>query len=121
MLQTSLRTLGKVFVVDCRGKIVLGEETAALRCLVKELISESSRIVVNMAEVTHIDSNGIGTLFGLYVSARNTGATIKLAALGGSVKSVCEITKLAVTFETFPTVEEAVTSFDAKVGTTTVR
>jgi anti-sigma B factor antagonist len=111
MLQTSTHTIDDVIIVDCRGRIVLGDETANLRHLVKDLMNESPRIVVNLAEVTQIDSNGIGTLFGLYISAEKAGAKMKLAGLGGHAKSVSEITKLAMACETFPTVEEAIASF----------
>ncbi len=111
MLENAVRTVGNVFVIDCRGRIVLGEETANLRQVVKDLIDEPARVVLNLSEVTYIDSNGIGMLFGLHISAEKTGATIKLAGLGGHAKSVTEITKLSMTYETFPTVEDAVASF----------
>ncbi len=111
MLQTSTHTIGDVVVVDCRGRIVLGDETANLRDLIKKTIAESNRIVLNLSEVTHIDSNGIGMLFGVHISAEKAAAIIKLAGLGGHAKSVSEITKLGMTYETFATVEEAVASF----------
>ncbi len=109
-LTTSTRTIGDAMVVDCRGRIVLGEETAALRELVKRLMGESRRIVLNMTDVAHIDSNGIGMLFGLYISAEKAAVSISLVGLGGKVKSVSEITKLSVTYPTFDTVEQAVAS-----------
>lgn len=112
MLQTSTRTIGDVIVADCRGRIVLGDETAELRHLVKDLMTESSQIVLNLTDVTHIDSNGIGMLFGLHISAEKAGVKLKLAGLGGHAKSVTEITKLTMTCETFPTVEAAVASFE---------
>lgn len=111
MLETGTHLIDEVSIVDCRGRIVLGEETAKLRQLVKELMGESQRIVLNLTDVTHIDSNGIGMLFGLHISSEKAGVKIKLAGLGGHVKSVSEITKLAMVYETFPTVEEAVASF----------
>lgn len=116
MLETSTHTIDDVIIVDCRGRIVLGDETADLRHLVKDLMNESPRIVLNLAEVTHIDSNGIGMLFGLHISAEKAGVKMKLAGLGGRVKSVSEITKLSMTCETFPTVEEAVSSFAPAVA-----
>lgn len=110
-LQSLIRTLGDVKVVDCRGRIVLGEETAQLRELVKDLIQPSARIVLNLTNVNHIDSNGIGMLVGLHITAKNTDALIKLAGLVDHVKSVMETTRLSTIFEVYPTVEEAVASF----------
>lgn len=112
-LQTITRNLGDVAVVDCRGRIVLGDETAELRQLVRNLLTLSPRIVLNLSEVTHIDSNGIGMLVGLYVAAKNSNAVIKLAGLGEKVKSVLETTRLISLFENYPTVDEAVASFAA--------
>ena len=111
MLETSTHLIDDVTIVDCRGKIALGEETAKLRQLVKELMTESQRIVLNLSDVVHIDSNGIGMLFGLHIAAEKAGVKMKLAGLGGHVKSVSEITKLSMACETFATVEEAVASF----------
>ncbi len=110
-LQSLIRTLGDVKVVDCRGRIVLGDETAELRQLVKDLLQPSARIVLNLSQVNHIDSNGIGMLVGLHVAAKNGNATIKLAGVVDHVKSVMETTRLITIFETYDTVEDAVASF----------
>ena len=112
-LQTATRNVGEVAVVDCRGRIVLGDETAELRQLVRNLIGLSPRIVLNLTQVNHIDSNGIGMLVGLYVAAKNANAAIKLAGLVDHVRSVMETTRLSTIFETYNTVEEAVASFAA--------
>lgn len=111
LLQTSTRTVGDALIVDCSGRIVFGDETAFLRNQVKDLLNQSKRIVLNLAHVTYIDSSGVGTLVGVYTSARSVGGEIKLAALTGRVKDVLAITKLGSVFETYPTVEEAASSF----------
>jgi anti-sigma B factor antagonist len=112
-LQSLIRTLGDVKVVDCRGRIVLGDETAELRQLVRDLLRPSAHIVLNLTQVNHIDSNGIGMLVGLHVAAKNVDAVIKLAGLVDHVKNVMETTRLITLFESYPTVEEAVASFGA--------
>ena len=112
-LQLATRPLGDVVVVDCRGRIVLGDETADLRQLVKDLLGRWSRIVLNLTDVNHIDSNGIGMLVGLHVASKSAGAVIKLAGLVDHVKSVMETTRLITLFETYPTPEDAVASFAA--------
>ena len=62
-----------IVVVDCAGRIVFGEETSELRDQVKGLISEGGRVVLNLGEVSYIDSGGLGTLVALYTSARSAG------------------------------------------------
>ncbi len=112
MLQTSTRTVGPVIIVDCRGEVVLGDETASLRDQVKDLMMDSKFIVLNMEDVKHIDSNGIGTLFGLHITAEKLGVKLHLAALGKYVKSVSEVTKLTMFIPAYPTVEQAVARFE---------
>ncbi len=118
LLKTSTRTLGGVVIIDCYGKIVMGEETAVLRHQVKDLLNESRQIVLNLADVNYIDSSGLGTLVGLYSSARNAGGEIKLAALTGRVKDVLQITKLGSIFEFYNTAEEAASTFNRQAGCT---
>jgi anti-anti-sigma factor len=110
-LQSLVRTLGDAKVVDCRGRIVLGDETAELRQLVKDLLQPSARIVLNLTNVNHIDSNGIGMLVGVLTTAKQANAGIKLAGLGGHVRSVMEATRLLTLFESYATAEEAAASF----------
>jgi anti-sigma B factor antagonist len=100
-----------IVVVDCAGRIVFGEETSELRDQVKALISEGSRVVLNLGEVSYIDSGGLGTLVALYTSARNAGGAIKLARLTRRVGDLLQVTKLLTVFEVYETEEEAVDSF----------
>jgi anti-sigma B factor antagonist len=111
LLRTSTRSLRGVVIIDCYGKIVMGEETALLRQQVKDLLSQSRQVVMNLADVNYIDSSGLGTVVGLYSSARNAGGEIKLAALTGRVKDVLQITKLGSIFEFYTTAEEAAATF----------
>ena len=111
-LKISVRTLNDgIVVVDCAGRIVFGEETAELRDRVKGLISKESRIVLNLADVTYIDSGGLGTLVSLFITARNAGGAVKLARLTQRVGDLLQITKLLTVFEVYNSEEEAVQSF----------
>lgn len=111
-LKISVRTLNDgIVVVDCAGRIVFGEETAALRDRVKGLIAEGSRVVLNLADVTYIDSGGLGTLVALYTTARNASGSIKLARLTQRVGDLLQVTKLLTVFEVCNSEEEAVESF----------
>jgi len=107
---TTSKTDG-VTIVRLRGTIYFGEESASLRLRVKELLESSRQIVLDLANVTHIDSGGLGTLVALYSSARKAGGEIKLANLGNHAKEVLQITKLVTVFEIFERAEDAAASF----------
>jgi anti-sigma B factor antagonist len=115
-LQLTTHYLGEVAIVDCVGRIVLGEESATLRQRVRELLAESPNVVLNLAQVTYVDSTGVGALISLYTSARNAYGSIKLANLTTRVRDLLQITKLATVFETFETPEEAAASFNKAAG-----
>jgi anti-anti-sigma factor len=69
---------GDVFILQCEGRIVFGDEGAALRERVGNMLIGTPRIVVNLEKVDHIDSGGLGILVGLFISARNRGGELKL-------------------------------------------
>lgn len=111
-LKINVRTLSDgIVVVDLAGRLVFGEETAALRDQVKALITEDARIVLSLAEVTYIDSGGLGTLVALYTTAQNAGASVKLARLTKRVGDLLQVTKLLTVFEVYDSEEAAVQSF----------
>ncbi len=110
-LQLTTRYIGDIAVVDCAGRIVLGEESAALRQHVKELLAQSPNIVLNLAQVSYVDSSGVGALMALYTSARNGHGSIKLANLTTRFRELLQITKLATIFETYDSPEAAADSF----------
>ena len=100
-----------VLVVECSGRIVFGEESVHLRDTIKELISQNSRIVLNLAGTSYIDSGGLGTLVALYTTARNSGGSIKLANLTKRVGDLLQVTKLLTVFEVFDSEPKAIESF----------
>jgi anti-sigma B factor antagonist len=110
-LSMSTRALEGVMVVDCSGWLVFGEESASLRDSVKKMLAESPKVVLNLREVTHIDSGGLGTLVSLYTTARNAGGSVKLASLSQRVGDLLQITKLLTIFEVFNDAESAARSF----------
>ena len=111
-LRISTRMLNDdVLVVDCIGRIVFGEESAVLRDTVKKLLADSRRMVLNLAGITYIDSGGLGTLVGLYTSARNAGGALKLANLTQRVGDLLQVTKLVTIFEVFNSEKDAADSF----------
>jgi anti-sigma B factor antagonist len=110
-LKMSVRTVDDVLIVDCSGRIVFGEESASLRETVKKLIEPKARIVLNLAGVSYIDSGGLGTLVALYTTARNAGASVKLARLTDRVGDLLQVTKLLTVFDVYETEDAALASF----------
>ncbi len=110
-LKLSVRNMNGIAVVDATGRIVFGDESASLRDTVKRVISENKRIVLNLGEVTYIDSGGLGTLVSLYTTARSAGGTIKLASLTKRVGDLLQVTKLLTVFDVFDSEKQALDSF----------
>lgn len=110
-LKISTRTVGSITIVYCNGRIVFGDETALLRDKIKGLLSETHQIVLNLGGVSYIDSGGLGTLVGLYTSARGTGGDIKLANLTKRVDDQLQITKLVTIFEVYDGEDNAIAAF----------
>ena len=101
-----------VSVVALDGRIVLGEESNALRAKFKSLIAAGKqKIVMNMDNVTYIDSAGLGTLIAAHVSAKTKGASVRLCHLGKKFHEVLQITKLLTVFDVYDTQAAAVSSF----------
>ncbi len=110
-LKLSTRLLDGIVVLDCSGRIVFGEETTALRDAVKNLLAETKQIVLNLGGVSYIDSGGLGTLVGLYTSARSCGGSIKLANLTQRVGDLLQVTKLLTVFDVYDGEDKAVRAF----------
>ena len=102
-----------VAVVYCNGRIVFGDEANDLREQVKGLLANQKKIVLNLGGVSYIDSGGLGTMVGLYTSARGQNGDIKLANLTQRVRDQLQITKLVTVFESFDSVDAAVQSYKA--------
>ena len=110
-LKLNTRTENGVTIIDCNGRIVFGEESALLRDTVKKLIGDNSQIVLNLADISYIDSGGLGTLVALYTTAHNAGGSVKLANLTQRVGDLLQVTKLLTVFEVYDSEEKAVESF----------
>jgi anti-sigma B factor antagonist len=110
-LKLATKTKDGILVVDCTGRIVFGEESSLLRDTVKKAISENNRIVLNLGEVSYIDSGGLGTLVALRTTAQNAGGTIKLTNLTKRVDDLLQVTKLLTVFDVYNSEAEAIESF----------
>ena len=110
-LKISTHEADGVTVVTCSGRIVFGEEAADLRDVVKSVLLRAKQIVIDLSGVSYIDSGGLGTLVGLYTSARNQGGEIKLSNLTQRVHDQLQITKLITVFECYDNEQAAVNAF----------
>jgi anti-sigma B factor antagonist len=88
---------GKTAVVKCHGRLVAGT-TEELYQAVKHLLPETKVVVVDLAELTYVDSTGLGTLVRLYTTARQVGCEFKLLHLGKQLRNVLRLTNLLSVF-----------------------
>ena len=110
-LRMNSRVKDDVLILDCIGRIVFGEESAALRDAVKSALTGNPNVLLNLAEVNYIDSGGLGILVSLYTTAHNAGGALKLACLTQRVGDLLQVTKLLTIFEVFDNEQAAVNSF----------
>jgi len=106
-----------VSLVTLNGRIVLGEESTALREKLKSLIAAGKqKIVLNMAEIDYIDSSGLGALVAAHLSAQNAGSSIRLCNLGKKFHEVMQLTKLLTVFDVYDTEAAAIASFPSSLA-----
>jgi len=111
-IKLSTRQVGDVTVVDAVGRITLGEGSSALRDTIRELAGKGQkRILLNLAEVSYIDSSGIGELVSAFTTVTNQGGQLKLLNLTKRVRDLLQITKLYTVFDVHETEANAVRSF----------
>ena len=111
-LRMTDREVNGVTVLDLEGRIVLGEESNGFRERVKGLLANNhKKIVLNMSNVSYIDSAGLGTLVATFHSARSQGGTLKLCNLGAKFKEVLQVTKLMTVFDVYDNDTAAIQSF----------
>jgi anti-sigma B factor antagonist len=105
---------GEISVLNLNGRLVLDDGDAIFRDAVNELVGQQRlQMVVNLADVTYIDSAGIGVLIGRFLSVRRRGGDMKLANLTSRSHRVMTITQLLDVFDCFDSVEAAVESLIA--------
>jgi anti-sigma B factor antagonist len=111
-MTTSTRQVGGVTVVDISGRIELGEESAALRDLVCDLLSRGDKeILLNLGDVHYIDSSGLGSLVSAFTRVQKQGGELKLLNLTNKVSDLMQITKLYTVFDVMNDEAVAVGSF----------
>jgi anti-sigma B factor antagonist len=113
-LTTKTRREGNVTILDLSGRITLGDNTGILRDELRSLLSQGDKnIILNMKDVSYVDSAGLGELVGAYTTATNQGGAVKLLHMQGKMKDLMQITKLHTIFPAFEDEQLAIKSFSA--------
>jgi anti-sigma B factor antagonist len=111
-LKATNRDIGTTTVVDISGRITLGEGSAMLRGLVRQLLDHGRKhIILNLADVNYIDSSGIGELVSSFTAVRKEGGELKLLNLTKKVHDLLLITKLFTVFDVHNDEHKAIASF----------
>jgi anti-sigma B factor antagonist len=111
-VKLTTRQVGDVTVIDASGRITLGEGSSTFRDLIRDLATQGhKKILLNLSDVTYIDSSGIGELVSGFTTVTNGGGQLKLVGLSKRVQDLLQITKLLTVFQVFEEEAEAVRSF----------
>ena len=111
-VKISTRQVDGVTVLDMSGRITLGEGSVTLRDTVRDLLSKGQKhILLNLGDVTYIDSSGIGELVSAFTTVKNQGGELKLLNLTRKVHDLLQITKLYTVFDVKDDEAAAVKSF----------
>jgi anti-sigma B factor antagonist len=107
------RQVGDVTVIDAAGRITLGEGSSTFRDTIKDLVTKGDKkVLLNLAEVSYIDSSGIGELVSGFTTLSNAGGRLKLLNLTKRVQDLLQITKLYTVFEVFDDEAAGLASFN---------
>lgn len=112
MPNVKIRKVGAVTIIDFDGRLVIGTGDLQLREAVREALDGgASRVLLNMAGVSMVDSSGIGELVSSYTTTTSRGGKLGLFGLTGKVRDILMLTQLITVFETFDSEQEAVAAF----------
>lgn len=111
-MNVNVRQRDDVRVLDLKGRITIGSGEVALRNAVQEVLnSGAQKVLINMKDVSTIDSSGIGELVSAYTTATNRGAKLRLANLPAKVTDILTITQLITVFDVYDSEDAAIQSF----------
>lgn len=111
-MKISARHREGITVLDPKGKITIGVGDVALREAVQEALDAGAKkILINLSNVSTVDSSGIGEMVSAYTTVTNRGGQLKLVGLPPKVQDILQITQLITVFDVFDTEDEAIDSF----------
>lgn len=109
-LRLESRPVGDVLVIQCHGRIVAGNEVFTLHSCVGDSFDKYGDVVLQLDQVEFVDSSGLGAMVRLMQSARSKGGDLKLSGVPPKIRKTLEMTGLLSQFETYESVEEAITA-----------
>ena len=113
-MKAIVRQIDSVTIVDVSGRITLGEGCTQLRELIREQLAKGNKnVLLNLGDVSYIDSSGIGELVSSYTAVSNQGGSLKLLNLTKKVQDLLQITKLYTIFDVHDDEAKAISSFTA--------
>ena len=111
-LQISIRESGDVTILDLQGRATIGADTELLSSHLQELVALGVRkLLLNLADLTQVDSSGVSTIVGRYVSLRRQGGSLKLLRPCGRVRAALRVIRLLEIIPTFEDETQALASF----------
>src|SRR6266704_5284687 len=101
-MKIETRTVGDVHILDCSGKITLGEGTMSIRNAVRDILKNGGKkILLNLGDVNYIDSSGIGERVASFTTVSNQGGSLRLLNLTKKIQELLAITKLLTVFQVY--------------------
>ncbi|MFZ0039310.1 MAG: STAS domain-containing protein [Candidatus Acidiferrales bacterium] len=111
-LKIAVRDVGEVKILELDGRLVLGEDSKSFRERIKMLLQAGEKkIILNLSNLSYIDSSGIAMLVASCQTARSHGVRLKLANVGPKINEVMTMTKLTPVFDIFDSEAAAIGSF----------
>ena len=111
-MKIEVRSIGDVRILDCSGKITLGEGTMSIRNMVRELLQGGAKkIILNLGDINYIDSSGVGELVSTYTTVVNGGGKLELLNMTKKLRDLLTITKLLTVFDVFDDEKAALAGF----------
>ncbi|MSO55449.1 MAG: anti-sigma factor antagonist [Acidobacteria bacterium] len=112
-MQIAERESGSVTILDLSKKITLGEDGTLLKDKLQSLLHQGKKnVLFNLAQVSYVDSAGLGALVSAYTTVTREGGSLKLANVMTRLQDLLSITKLLTVFETFDSEDEAIRSYE---------
>jgi anti-sigma B factor antagonist len=113
-MNITIREHSGVTIIDLAGRLTLGGAPAVVREAIQRLLQEGkTRLLLNLAGLSYLDSAGMGLLVSAYATVAHSGGQMKLSNLTTRVKDLLLITKLCTVFESYDDEAAAVASFAA--------
>ena len=114
-LNVKTRKVDNITVVDMSGRLTIGEPVLLLRETLRVQVNDGNRqFVLNLGDVSYIDSSGLGELVSAYTTVRNKQGDVKLLNLTAKAKDLLQMTKLLTVFDVYDDEAKAIAALKAR-------